>query len=329
MKNIGRREDRNMTAPAFLNMFGFLLLALSVVTVLSDSSPLCDPLTLYEDNGQCCKKCEPGKKMAEKKCLAPRCEPCDHDEYQQTYTTESKCKPQPYCDPNKNFLQNTDLDPRKKNVCMCKKGFHCSDEECMTCLPHKPCGPGEGVLKEGSHTQDTVCQKCAEGTFSNETSLSGHCVEHTKCSVGFRIGVAGTDRSDTVCVANRTHIGIIVGVVVIFIAAVIAGGFYLHRRGAVKWNPENEKKTPNVCVECIGPNGVTPQYETQDESITPMMQPQTPVENEDSSIPSMSSEEHRRSENGNIVCSVEEVGKMAHLPRQESHVSATSTISFS
>uniref|UniRef100_A0A3B5M8G8 TNFR-Cys domain-containing protein n=1 Tax=Xiphophorus couchianus TaxID=32473 RepID=A0A3B5M8G8_9TELE len=156
---------------------------------MSAAQGFCDPTTQYEVNDQCCKKCRPGTKMTINNCSNPICEPCGPDEYQETYTTEIKCEPQPYCDPNKNLYTGVH-DSTKKAVCLCKQGFHCSSEYCETCSPHKQCGPGEGVESKGDQTHDTVCQPCVEGTFSNETSMSDR-YQTTD--------VAGTNRSDTVC----------------------------------------------------------------------------------------------------------------------------------
>lgn len=47
--------------------------------------------------------------MMQKDCDAPRCDWCDSDEYQEMYTTESKCEQQPYCDPSKTFVQLTQI----------------------------------------------------------------------------------------------------------------------------------------------------------------------------------------------------------------------------
>lgn len=114
--------------------------------------------------------------MTSNNCETRTCEPCGPDEYQETYTTENKCEPQPYCDPSKTFAHFTHIciffhcmsfksvtlflsdknkytgvhDSTKKAVCLCKQGFHCSSEYCETCSPHKQCGPGEGVESKGA-----------------------------------------------------------------------------------------------------------------------------------------------------------------------------------
>ncbi|XP_054912843.1 tumor necrosis factor receptor superfamily member 5 [Poeciliopsis prolifica] len=315
-------------------MLGLLLLLLTVRMGVSAAQSYCDPITQYEDNGECCMKCQPGTKMTVKNCGTPTCEPCGLDEYQETYTTENKCEAQPYCDPNKNMNAGVH-DTKKKAVCLCKQGFHCSSEYCETCIPHKQCGPGEGVTSEGDQKHDTVCHPCVKGTFSNVTSMYDSCIEHTKCPLDSSVQEAGTDRSDTVCVKNRVHI-IVGSVMGIFgVACCIFGVFLYCQRKS-----NSEKGTKLDSVESIGPTAIYRPNEPHEEaSLFPG--PQTPVENEDRSIPSQedtrsfcamslgSAGEHGRSENGKIVCSVEEEGKVARLPRQESQISSSSTVGFS
>ncbi|XP_015228623.1 PREDICTED: tumor necrosis factor receptor superfamily member 5-like isoform X2 [Cyprinodon variegatus] len=297
-------------------MFRPLLLLLSALMVVRAAEHLCDTLTQYEKGAQCCQMCEPGKKMIDNNCHAPKCEPCGKDEYLDTYSTEAKCERQPYCDPNKNFVVPVhQID--KKTDCTCKPGFHCSGKACLSCLPHKTCGPGEGVLHKGSPTHDTECQSCPEGTFSNETSMNDGCVKHTECPLGYIATVPGTAQTDTVCEIQRSHVILPIVLTVVIIALILAGVlFYLKSRKCLK----NRKKM--VCVECIGPK-VEPK-----EDPTKLMLEKTPVETEDASIPSGISEEHGRSENGKIVCPVVEEGKAECLSRQESQLSASSTVSY-
>lgn len=44
-------------------------------------------------------------------------------------------------------------DPRhnnkKKTVCLCKEGYHCTTERCYGCEKHSLCQPGHGVKSEG------------------------------------------------------------------------------------------------------------------------------------------------------------------------------------
>lgn len=117
-------------------------------------------------------------------CLEPQCQECEEYEYQAQYTRESMCQRQPYCDPSRTMWQikqnvesvssvwhniqltsNVLLDRNfqvpvrevtKASVCMCEEGFHCSSEECITCVPHTTCIPGYEVLAKGAYTSSDV-----------------------------------------------------------------------------------------------------------------------------------------------------------------------------
>ncbi|XP_057686531.1 tumor necrosis factor receptor superfamily member 5 [Corythoichthys intestinalis] len=199
-----------------------IMTILWVATVMSAAQPLCDPLSQYELNGQCCQMCRPGTSMSHLgTCAVPHCLPCDEGEYQDTYTTEALCKLQPYCDPNKNFQVAKQMSKTEKNTCMCELGFHCSSDECLTCVRHKPCNHGWGVLFKGNQTHDTVCHKCPEGSFSNVTSWNSSCLAWTRCKSGYVIERKGSDQSDVVCEKNRREHVIITCVVLLLIGIVL------------------------------------------------------------------------------------------------------------
>ncbi|XP_068599244.1 tumor necrosis factor receptor superfamily member 5 [Brachionichthys hirsutus] len=152
--------------------------------VTAAAQPRCDPLTQYARHGECCTMCGPGTSMSSLgTCLEPQCQQCGTNEYQDGHSKESRCRRQPYCDPNRNFLVPASASTRR-SVCVCKPGFHCAAEECVTCVPHRTCEPGRGVRSRGNHSRDTLCQECPEGTFSEENSSEGVCQNWTRCSEG-------------------------------------------------------------------------------------------------------------------------------------------------
>uniref|UniRef100_A0A8C5HRL8 Tumor necrosis factor receptor superfamily member 5-like n=1 Tax=Gouania willdenowi TaxID=441366 RepID=A0A8C5HRL8_GOUWI len=135
-------------------------------------------------------------------CEDPDCVECAENEYQETYTYATRCKRQPYCDPNRNFRTSIHSSKNTRAVCMCELGFHCSSDECLTCVPHTACEPGFGVdvvLLSGNHSQDTVCEKCLHGTFSNENSWDGVCHKWTTCEEGYDVVEKGSDVLDNKC----------------------------------------------------------------------------------------------------------------------------------
>ncbi|XP_068187169.1 tumor necrosis factor receptor superfamily member 5 isoform X2 [Antennarius striatus] len=306
------------------------LLVLWVVTVTTAAQPRCDPRTQYELNGECCTMCGPGTSMSSLgTCLEPQCQPCGRKEYQDGYTREPKCQRQPYCDLNRNFLIPS-FEITKRSVCSCKPGFHCSAEECITCVPHSTCEPGWGVRSRGNHSRDTVCQKCPKGTFSGENSSEDVCRNWTRCQEGQEVQQSGTAVSDSICVeSSRTHtIVIVVATVSAFVGLLAMLLCYLCKGGRCDANAKGciesrlgdrmEPLTDASAVVVTHPTDCTkdefpPSQELLSETDDFM---KTPVENEDT----MSQEEATTgvllTDRGNYV--TQENGKSAVRSRQES-----------
>nr|XP_057907641.1 tumor necrosis factor receptor superfamily member 5 isoform X2 [Doryrhamphus excisus] len=214
-----------------------VLIVMGTLAGLTAAQPLCDPLTQKRRNGECCQMCPPGTSMSSLgTCAEPLCPPCDQDEYQDTFTTEAKCKRQPYCDPNKNLESEKQKSKREKSACICQRGFHCSGDACLTCVPHGSCGPGWGALLPGNQTHDTVCHRCPVGSFSNRTSWDAVCTPWTECDSGYQVGRSGSDKSDVVCERRqRQHVVIaIIGVLlVVGVTLVAAAKIWISRGGKV------------------------------------------------------------------------------------------------
>ncbi|XP_047428684.1 tumor necrosis factor receptor superfamily member 5 [Mugil cephalus] len=182
-----------------MRLIGLFLLSALVGTATAQFQ--CDPQTQYLMNGQCCMLCGPGTSMtALGSCAEPQCKVCGEGEYQEQNTREPKCERQPYCDPNKNFKVVGVESKTQRTICMCKEGFHCSGEHCVSCVPHRTCEPGFMVSFAGNWTHDTVCQKCRDGYYSEERP-STTCKKMTEC---WTIEEPGTSTSDNKC-GDRTH----------------------------------------------------------------------------------------------------------------------------
>lgn len=58
-------------------------------------------------------------------------------------------------------------------------------------------------VSPGTPESDTVCKRCPEGFFSNETSSKAACLKHTNCSaLGFKTALKGNAVRDNVCQEN-------------------------------------------------------------------------------------------------------------------------------
>ncbi|XP_028438663.1 tumor necrosis factor receptor superfamily member 5 isoform X2 [Perca flavescens] len=313
----------------FSKMHALLLMMLMGFVAMTTAQPQCDPLTEHELNGLCCKMCGPGTRMSSSSgtCQDPHCPACGDNEYQEEYTKETKCQRQPYCDPNTNFQVGVNKSKNKKSPCMCKDGFHCSSGECVTCVPHTKCEPGHGAVRLGTHTVDTVCQKCPEGTFSTDSSWDSVCRKWTVCESGY--DKRGTDKSDNICEApSRGHIVLIVVLaflIVFLVASLIGWCLY-------KGNQEDARG--KVCVGSCFRDGRQPLRETKvvittptdatDEESMKLSELQSsqeeggagpPEENEDQPSQEISAG-LILTENGKVV--TEEYGKSSVLSRQES-----------
>lgn len=59
------------------------------------------------------------------------------------------------------------------------------------------------LVSTGTPESDTVCKRCPEGFFSNETSSKAVCQKHTNCSaLGFKTALKGNAVRDNICQEN-------------------------------------------------------------------------------------------------------------------------------
>ncbi|KAL1020595.1 hypothetical protein UPYG_G00002180 [Umbra pygmaea] len=292
----------------------------------------CDPVTQYEQDGECCRKCGPGTRMQFKSdCKDPLCTPCSESEYQPTFTRLTKCELQPYCDPNKNFDVPTNRNKTSLSPCRCKMGYHCSTSECLTCAQHTKCRPGQWIAFRGDHIQDTVCQACPANTFSSVSSVK-ECQPWTICDSGSITETKGTPTSDIVCVpapSSGAFIALVVSGVVLLV--LLAGFFILWKlngtfRGAIN-------KAKESCLRCFGEKAGNKggDVERAVEQLEPMIPdteppspqhpvPQTPVEDEDSQAVFYTKPQDV-TENGHVVA--QEEGKADHMSVSDSQMSVT------
>ncbi|XP_029012353.1 tumor necrosis factor receptor superfamily member 5 isoform X2 [Betta splendens] len=252
-------------------------------------------------------------------CAAPQCQDCKDHEYQDGYTRDTRCKLQPYCDPHKNYEVPDHENRKKRSACVCKPGFHCSSDVCLSCVPHTPCEPGHEVKAAGTPTSDTKCERCRRGFFSNITSFNSECAPWTKCAPGIQIHKNGTAASDVVCGETpRTHTYLWIVGFLLLLLPLVALFYYLYRRNVQNkmkhyfsddLHHGNENKACRIIT--IEPNQLeTPilQQISQEEGSS-----SEPVEDMDEEIQGPG---NNYTDNGNYV--VQERGKSEIISRQES-----------
>ncbi|XP_071623298.1 tumor necrosis factor receptor superfamily member 8 [Heliangelus exortis] len=160
----------------------------------------------YDETSQsCCYQCPSGS-VKRKAC--PRdpdgdCMRCGPEEYVNTSS------PKPYCDACVSCTEESDLvemSPCSLNssrVCQCRPGLFCqtpAQHTCTRCQQHTLCQPGFGVKVRGTSTTDVTCEKCPDGTFSDQSSSTEICKPHTNCAALHKIPLRkGNATHDQVC----------------------------------------------------------------------------------------------------------------------------------
>uniref|UniRef100_A0A8C7Y9E4 TNFR-Cys domain-containing protein n=1 Tax=Oryzias sinensis TaxID=183150 RepID=A0A8C7Y9E4_9TELE len=94
----------------------------------------------------------------------------------------------------------------RDTVCVCETGYYCSNPDCDHCRSVTSCSQGTGVKVSATRSNDTICQTCEKGTFSNVTDFSSPCKAHTRCEdIGRQLLTPGTKERDAVCGELRTR----------------------------------------------------------------------------------------------------------------------------
>ncbi|XP_053098693.1 tumor necrosis factor receptor superfamily member 11B isoform X2 [Hemicordylus capensis] len=180
------------------------LLDLSVKWTFQETSP---PKYLHYDpttsRQLMCAQCPPGT-YVKQHCTASsqtECAPCSDEYYADDWNSNEECQ---YCNVVCKELQfeKEECSSTHNRVCECIEGRHL---ELEFCLKHTECPPGFGVAQRGTPESDTVCERCPEGYFSNETSNTAACQKHTNCSaLGFKMVRKGDATCDNVCQGEKT-----------------------------------------------------------------------------------------------------------------------------
>ncbi|XP_043566091.1 tumor necrosis factor receptor superfamily member 5-like [Chiloscyllium plagiosum] len=181
-----------------------LILLFGVIPLCLCASPSdCDKKTEYFKDGKCCFKCGPGSFLVAKCNLSEysSCRPCQHGFYQPAWTMEDHCQSHTVCDSTGGFEVVKTGDQLSDVECLCKQGMHCPNKDCEICHSDTACHPGEGVTIPGDRKfQETICEDCKNGFYSNVTSFTEPCKKWMDCSSLRLIEIrAGTAWSDVEC----------------------------------------------------------------------------------------------------------------------------------
>lgn len=181
-----------------LSVLPVVLLSLHVVRV--DSVAMTfesrDPIT---GSPVSCDRCPPGTYLRSQ-CSSERksdCAKCPHGSFTEVWNHIGRCLRCGVCSHNQ--VVKTPCTADSDCQCQCKPGHYYKPQYDM-CLPHSACPPGQGVRAKGTPDEDTMCQICSDGTFSEVSSAHHNCTEHKSCSgAGLQLALRGSSWHNNVC----------------------------------------------------------------------------------------------------------------------------------
>ncbi|MEJ1283822.1 hypothetical protein NN561_014797 [Cricetulus griseus] len=166
---------------------------------------------LYTHSGECCKACNLGEGVAQP-CGANQtvCEPClDSVTFSDVVSATEPCKPCTEC----LGLQSMSAPCVEADdaVCRCAYGYY-QDEETGRCEACSVCEVGSGLVFSCQDKQNTVCEECPEGTYSDEANHVDPCLPCTVCEDTERLLRECTPWADAECEGrwSRWHIPLMV-----------------------------------------------------------------------------------------------------------------------
>ncbi|XP_062854823.1 tumor necrosis factor receptor superfamily member 14-like [Trichomycterus rosablanca] len=137
----------------------------------------------YEINGECCPMCAPGTHVY-RHCTeytSTTCVPCTQSTYAAEPNGLSHCLSCKMCDSGQGLRVKTPCTLTSDTVCKPLNEYYCIDlqkDSCRHTEKHTTCSPGQYIKHKGTAFTDTVCDECADGTYSN-SSLQ-NCQEYSK-----------------------------------------------------------------------------------------------------------------------------------------------------
>lgn len=222
----------------------------------------------YEmSNGECCPMCAPGNRVY-RDCTeytSTTCVPCMGATFLDAPNGLKECFICTECDPGLGLRVKTACTRTSDAVCEPLEEHYCTNENrgsCIKALKHTKCSPGEYIKQIGTAKKNTLCGKCAEGTYSNGSIQT--CQPHSKCEdLGLREKKAGTAVSDAEC-GEKPPVGLIVGIIGFLILIILAAVlFFLKKRQIVR--------LPASCTGCAfnsdQNDSSSPQQETTPEGV--------------------------------------------------------------
>ncbi|XP_066500109.1 tumor necrosis factor receptor superfamily member 14-like isoform X2 [Hoplias malabaricus] len=159
----------------------------------------------YRINEECCPMCFAGHRVY-RHCsgdYSTTCVPCVKSTYTAFPNGLTRCLPCTICDEGSGLRIKQKCRPTTDAICEPLPGHYCLEpdgQNCRKAMKHSSCLPGQYINQTGTAFTDTVCNDCANGTYSNGSFTI--CRMHTKCESMGQITVAvGTHSNDSECTA--------------------------------------------------------------------------------------------------------------------------------
>ncbi|XP_036604199.1 tumor necrosis factor receptor superfamily member 6B [Trichosurus vulpecula] len=145
-----------------------------------------------------CDQCPPGTFVKHHCSYRSRtvCQPCPSLHYTQYWNYLEKCR---YCNVfcGEHEEEAQACNATHNRACRCQLGYYAHAD---FCIEHSACPPGSGVVTLGTPNQNTQCQPCPKGTFSDNSSSTEKCQPHRNCTtLGMFLNVPGTSFHDAIC----------------------------------------------------------------------------------------------------------------------------------
>ncbi|XP_062291962.1 tumor necrosis factor receptor superfamily member 6B-like isoform X1 [Scomber scombrus] len=193
--------------PCSLLSFQMSILLLSVLSLLAvHCSPVMTKMTFTHRDRTTgrqleCDSCPPGTFLPSR-CTPTQksvCMPCPTGSFTALWNYIDRCLRCNVCDYNqvvkKACTAESDIE------CECRQGYFNIHGMCVR---HSQCPIGEGVLNHGTANQNTVCQICTNGTYSDIASDQQSCMPHQSCeAAGLKLVLKGSSWHNSVCASSE------------------------------------------------------------------------------------------------------------------------------
>ncbi|KAL2103274.1 hypothetical protein ACEWY4_000142 [Coilia grayii] len=221
-------------------MLKLLIIVLILLLTVSGVSHACGRAE-YLIGQECCPMCGPGY-YVRRHCteyISTTCVPCLPNSFTEAPNGLEACRLCKVCDSSAGLRVRRACTPSSDTLCEPLEGHYCTDpiqDGCGGAVEHTQCKPGQYIKQPGTASTDAVCEDCEGDTYSDGSFLS--CRPHTRCELmGLEVLKAGSSSHDTECGTRGISAGVIVGVIVLTIVAVGAGGiggFLFYRKKKAK-----------------------------------------------------------------------------------------------